>query len=138
MKNIEPLNDLFNIDPQASNLPADIKTPDTSIDKLNAYDLARQTLRKLIVKGEGTLDDIINLAKNSEHPRSFEVAGQIIKTMADTAKDLMNLHKQVKEIEEPTAKHSSINTQNNVVFAGSTADLMKLLHNKDEGKTIEQ
>lgn len=137
MRNIEQLNDLFNIDPQSTNLPVEVKTPDSNLDKLNDYDLARQTLRKLIVKGEGTLDDIMSLARNSEHPRSYEVAGQLIKTMADTAKDLMNLHKQVKEIEEPTKKQSSINTQNNVVFAGSTADLMKLLNNKDD-KTIDE
>lgn len=138
MKNIQPLNDLFNIDPIKTSATAVIPSGTKNQDQLNDYDLARQTLRSLIIKGEETLDDIRTIAKSSEHPRTYEVAGQLIKTMADTAKDLMNLHKQVKEINEPTKEKSGIGTQNNVVFAGSTADLLKLLNNKDDGKTIEQ
>lgn len=139
MKNIQPLNDLFNIDPMKTSAGAVLPSGPVEQDQLNDYDLARQTLRSLIVKGEETLDDIRELAKTSEHPRTYEVAGQLIKTMADTAKDLMNLHKQVKEIKEPTKGSSAaIGTQNNVVFAGSTADLLKMLNNKDDGKTIEQ
>ena len=80
---------------------------------------------------------MIELSKNSETPRHYEVAGQFIKTLSDVSKDLLTLQKQVKELETEESP-SRINTQNNVVFAGSTNDLMKLLGKKDDGKTINQ
>jgi hypothetical protein len=82
---------------------------------------------------------MIELAKNSEHPRTYEVAGQLIKTVSDVAKDLMDLQKKAKELkkDDPDGPRN-ITTNNNVVFAGSTAELMKMLGNKDDGRTIEQ
>lgn len=144
MKNLENLNSLFNINPTPDKESTEITVPellssDKSMDTEDDYQLARQTLRKLLVKGEYTLDEIINLAKNSEHPRSYEVAGQLMKTLSDVSKDLMGLQKQVKEIENANGTTSQqINTQNNVVFAGSTHELMKLLGKKDDGNTIDQ
>ena len=143
MKNIEQLNDLFNLDPQ-SDKPMELTTiPETlnsnkEMDQEDDYQLARQTMRKLLMKGETTLDELIELSKNSEHPRTYEVAGQFMKTMSDVSKDLLNLQKQVKELkaDDPQQK---IGTQNNVVFAGSTAELFKVLkQNKDNGNIIEQ
>lgn len=138
MKNIEELNSLFNLDPP--NLKEKLPVPiidNKEVEQQDDYDLARQTLRSLILKGEGTLDDMINFARNSEHPRAYEVTGQLIKTMADTAKDLLNVHKQVKDI-KGKENNQQIGTQNNVVFAGSTEELLKMLNKKDDGKTIEQ
>ena len=100
--------------------------------------MARQTLRKLIIKGSDTLDDVTNLAKNSEHPRAYEVTGQIIKALSDVSKDLLGLQKQVKELKTEDSSLQQINTQNNIVFAGSTNDLMKLLNKKDDSNTINQ
>jgi predicted RNase H-like nuclease (RuvC/YqgF family) len=68
------------------------------IDQEDDYQLARQTMRKLLMKGETTLDELIELSKSSEHPRTYEVAGQFMKTMSDVSKDLLNLQKQVKEL----------------------------------------
>jgi len=138
MKNIEQLNTLFNLDPPnpKEKLPVPV-VDNKEMDQQDDYDLARQTLRSLILKGEGTLDDMINFARNSEHPRAYEVTGQLIKTMADTAKDLLNVHKQVKDI-KGKENNQQIGTQNNVVFAGSTEELLKMLNKKDDGKTIEQ
>ena len=143
MKNIEQLNDLFNLDPIADKsmeltaIPESINS-NKDIDQEDDYQLARQTMRKLLMKGETTLDELIELSKNSEHPRTYEVAGQFMKTMSDVSKDLLNLQKQVKELkaDDPQQK---IGTQNNVVFAGSTAELFKALkQNKDGGNIIEQ
>ena len=143
MKNIEQLNDLFNLDPQTDK-PMELATiPETlnsnkEMDQEDDYQLARQTMRKLLMKGETTLDELIELSKNSEHPRTYEVAGQFMKTMSDVSKDLLNLQKQVKELkaDDPQQK---IGTQNNVVFAGSPAELFKALkQNKDNGNIIEQ
>jgi len=135
MKNMENLNALFNIEPTQT---TDLVLPSSNRedDKDDDYQLARQTLRKLIIKGEDTLDEMINLAKNSEHPRTYEVAGQLIKTMSDVAKDLLHLQKQVKDIETPSKNQGQIGNQTNNVFVGSTEELLKLLKN-DDGKTIE-
>ena len=100
--------------------------------------LARSTLRNLIHKSEDTLDQMIELAKNSEHPRTYEVAGQLIKTVSDVAKDLIELQKKVKDLKDGDPVSAKNVTNNNVVFAGSTAELFKMLKNKDDGKTIEQ
>jgi hypothetical protein len=136
MKNIENLNDIFNIDPMVetenTNLPSipENLNATKAMDQEDDYQLARQTMRKLLLKGEDTLEELINLSKNSEHPRSYEVAGQFIKTLSDVSKDLLGLQKQVKELQSDDPVQ--IGTQNNVVFAGSTSELMKLLGKKDD------
>ena len=143
MKNIEQLNNLFNLDPmteksmELTNIPEAMNS-NKEIDQEDDYQLARQTMRKLLMKGETTLDDLIELSKNSEHPRTYEVAGQFMKTMSDVSKDLLNLQKQVKELKTDDIQQK-IGTQNNVVFAGSTAELFKALkQHKDNGNIIEQ
>ena len=139
MKNIPELDKIFDIEPQmpAENVPA-IISDDKNLDQEDDYQLARTTLRNLIHKSENTLDDMIELAKNSEHPRTYEVAGQLIKTVSDVAKDLIELQKKVKDLKDGEPQSAKNVTNNNVVFAGSTADLFKMLKNKDDGKTIEQ
>lgn len=139
MKNIPELDKIFDIEPQmpAENVPA-IISEDKNLDQEDDYQLARTTLRNLIHKSENTLDDMIELAKNSEHPRTYEVAGQLIKTVSDVAKDLIELQKKVKDLKDGEPQSAKNVTNNNVVFAGSTADLFKMLKNKDDGKTIEQ
>jgi ATP-dependent protease HslVU (ClpYQ) ATPase subunit len=143
MKNIEQLNSLFNLDPTAEKPMELAAIPETmnsnkEMDQEDDYQLARQTMRKLLMKGETTLDELIELSKNSEHPRTYEVAGQFMKTMSDVSKDLLNLQKQVKDLKAEEAQQK-IGTQNNVVFAGSTAELFKALkQNKDNGNIIEQ
>ena len=92
------------------------------------FDQARQTLKRLIDKGESALDDMMTVARQSDHPRAFEVTGQLIKTVAETAKDLMSLQKAKRELQTPEeAKQQQIGTQNNIVFAGSTNELLRAL-----------
>jgi hypothetical protein len=140
MKKLQKLDALFNLKPMPEEASSDLIIPEKmnsnkSLDQEDDYQLARQTLRKLILKGDDTLDNLIELSKNSETPRHYEVAGQFIKTLSDVSKDLLALQKQVKDLEVQDSP-SHINTQNNVVFAGSTNDLMKLLGKKDDGKSI--
>ena len=129
MKIDDKLNEIFNLAPVEvkPELPVAITTDDD-------FDLARQTLRGLIQKNDSVISDIVSLARNSEHPRAYEVAGQLIKAQSEIAKDLMDLHKQKKDItgEEP----QTIQTQNNIVFAGSTSDLMKMI-SAQKAKTID-
>ena len=97
------------------------------------FDQARNTLRNLITKGEAALDGMMDVARQSDHPRAYEVAGPVIKTVGETAKDLLALQKTKKELqpqEEP--KPQQIGTQNNIVFAGSTTDLLRALKQKNE------
>jgi Tfp pilus assembly protein PilF len=133
MKNIPELDAVFNTAPMDDNrleLVIPPSNPGLNLDQQDDYDLARNTLRQVIAKGQNTLDDIIELSRNSEHPRNYEVAGQIMKTLSDTAKDLLELQKRAKDLKNTeTSSKASIGTQNNVVFAGSTAELMKMLKN---------
>ena len=132
------LSDIFNIAPATDTKFPTIPAPARERDQEDDYQLARSMMRKLIYKGEDALDDAVELAKNSEHPRAYEVAGQMIKTMSDVAKDLLNLQKQAKDLsrkEEEEVKQ--IGTQNNIVFAGSTQDLLKMLKD-DNANTIDE
>lgn len=141
MKNLKKLDDLFDLESIPEKTSTDLIIPEKmnsnkTLDQEDDYQLARQTLRKLIMKGDDTLDNLIELSKNSETPRHYEVAGQFIKTLSDVSKDLLALQKQVKDLDQQESP-SHINTQNNVVFAGSTNELMKLLGKKDNGKPID-
>ena len=90
------------------------------------YDYTRANLYSLIEKGQESLNGIMELAGESASPRAYEVAGQIIKSVADTTDKLMELQKKVKEVDEEKAKGPSQVT-NNAVFVGSTSDLSKML-----------
>jgi tetrahydrodipicolinate N-succinyltransferase len=90
------------------------------------YDYTRANLYSLIEKGQETLNGIMELAGESASPRAYEVAGQIIKSVADTTDKLMDLQKKVKEVDEDNHKTTN-NVTNNAVFVGSTSDLSKML-----------
>jgi hypothetical protein len=129
---MEKLNEIFNIEEHRKDVPVLI-----SNDIEDDYDLARRTLREVITKGSSALDDALMLARSSEHPRAYEVTGQIMKTVSDVAKDLLALQKQKQDIEKP-AKDAlpQIGQQNNIVFAGSTEDLLRMIKQQDV-KTID-
>jgi len=90
------------------------------------YDYTRANLYSLIEKGQESLNGIMELAGESASPRAYEVAGQIIKSVADTTDKLMELQKKLKEVDEDKQKTTN-NVTNNAVFVGSTSDLSKML-----------
>ncbi len=90
------------------------------------YEYTRGNLYSLIEKGQEAVDGILDLAQQSDQPRAFEVAGQLIKHVGDVADKLVDLQKKVNEIENPK-KSKEVNTTNNTMFVGSTADLAKFL-----------
>ena len=90
------------------------------------YEYSRGNLYSLIEKGQEAVDGILELAQESDQPRAYEVAGQLIKHVGDVADKLVDLQKKVNDIEAPT-KTKEINTTNNTMFVGSTADLAKFL-----------
>lgn len=122
----------FNTAPSALPARVDAGLPaPTNVD--DDFDQARQTLRNLLNKGEAALDGMMDVARQSDHPRAYEVTGQLIKTVAETAKDLLALQKVRRELQTPEeVKQQQIGTQNNIVFAGSTTELIKALRNKSE------
>lgn len=99
------------------------------------YDYSRATYYELIEKGKESLDLMIEVARESEHPRAFEVLSGLIKNLSDTNDKLMDLNKKQKEIKTPSKQEAKQITNNNV-FLGSTTDLQRLLHKHDE-KVIE-
>jgi hypothetical protein len=136
MKKLDQIFDITPMEEGKKEYPLQNISTSKENDQEDDYQLARSTLRKLIVKGEVALDDMIELARNSEHPRTFEVAGQLIKTMSEVSKDLIGLQKQVKDLQDKPEEKQQIGTQNNIMFAGSTSDLLKMLKN-DNSKTID-
>ena len=101
-----------------------IRNVSDDIDK--DYDYTRANLYSLIEKGQESLNGILELAGESASPRAYEVAGQIIKSVADTTDKLMELQKKVKDIDEDKDKGPS-NVTNNALFVGSTSELSKML-----------
>lgn len=100
----------------------DTSTKDVKKD----YEYTRANLYSLIEKGQEALNGIMELAAESDSPRAYEVAGQILKSVGDTTDKLLDLQKKVKDIEEVTGKTTN-NVTNNAVFVGSTTELQKLL-----------
>ena len=96
------------------------------------YELARTTYKDLIQTGMRSLDVLAELARESEHPRAFEVLSRAIKDVGDTTDKLMELQKNKKALnkeEEETEKKRLVT--NNNLFVGSTADLQKMILDKD-------
>tara|TARA_A100001035_G_scaffold183165_1_gene145819 strand:+ start:4198 stop:4629 length:432 start_codon:yes stop_codon:yes gene_type:complete len=91
------------------------------------YEYTRANLYSLIEKGQEAINGIMELAGESASPRAYEVAGQLIKSVADTTDKLADLQKKLKDLEEDTTKKGPNNVTNNALFVGSTSELSKLL-----------
>ena len=98
----------------------------------NDYKHVRGNLRDLIDVGQDAIDGILSVAQDSDSPRAYEVAGQMIKAVADMNKDLMDLHNKMKVItkEETTINHNT----NNSIYVGSTSDLQDLINQSRSAK----
>ena len=96
------------------------------------YKYTRNTLYGLVERGQDAIEGILDLAKESEHPRTYEVAGQLIKTVSETSEKLLQIQKMMDDLEDDRPKNQ---TTNQNLFVGSTAELQKLL--KDNAKTKE-
>lgn len=96
-----------------------------SDDPQKDYEYSRAQLYNLVEKGQEAVSGILELAQDSQHPRAFEVAGQLIKSVGDVTDKLIDLQKKMKDMEKPQG--GAPKTVNNALFVGSTADLQKLL-----------
>ncbi len=138
------LDDAFNITPTEVEVdqtevkePVGIQKPDrlTKDDIEKDYEYTRGNLYSIIEKGQEAINGILELAQDSEMPRAYEVAGQLIKSVSDATDKLMDLQKKVKDVNEDSSSKGP-STVNNALFVGSTAELAKLLKNgaKQEDK----
>ena len=127
------LDKTFNITPEV------VEEESKSIERVNPppdrltkseitrdYEYTRGNLYSIIEKGQEAIDGILELAQESEMPRAYEVAGQLIKSVSDATDKLMDLQKKLKDVEEEKQSKGP-NTVNNSLFVGSTAELAKML-----------
>ena len=126
-KGYDSLNDTFNTDDSVE-VDSIVKAEDVikPNDVNKDYDYTRGNLYSLIEKGQEAINGIMEVAGETASPRAYEVAGQLIKTVADTTDKLADLHKKIKDIEDDNSKTQG-NVTNNALFVGSTAELQKML-----------
>ena len=128
------LSEILNIEPVKKQEVVSVQAEPQN-DTQTDYDLSRQTIRNLVRKGEEALDELLFVAKQSESPRAYEVVAGMIKNISEVTKELIDLQKKMKELNEDKPKSSSgVNVQN-AVFVGSTTELQKLLRQNKEQQT---
>ena len=133
-KNFDDLNDTFNtsgdvIKPEV--VESKIEKVKEGVDDIKKdYEYTRGKLYSIIEKGQEALNGVLELAQESEMPRAYEVAGQLIKNVADATDKLMKLQKELKDVNEESTKGPTNVT--NALFVGSTADLAKLLKSESQ------
>jgi len=103
--------------------------PNADID--DDFAKVRNNLHQIIHKGNDALDEALMVAKTSEHPRAFEVVGQLIKTMVDANKDLLDIQKKLKDLKKTDDHKASQNIQaENAIFVGTSAELQALINGR--------
>tara|TARA_Y100000592_G_scaffold85912_1_gene138586 strand:- start:37 stop:489 length:453 start_codon:yes stop_codon:yes gene_type:complete len=132
MDNYKSIDKALNINSEVVPTPENLVSKKGQIKKVEGqdigkdYDYTRGNLYSLIEKGQEAINGIMEVAGETASPRAYEVAGQLIKSVADTTDKLMDLQKKVKEVEEDTNKTTN-NVTNNALFVGSTSELSKML-----------
>jgi len=140
MENYESIDNALNISDAEivpSKKPVLKKEEVVKVNEIDKdYDYTRGNLYSLIEKGQEAINGIMEVAGESASPRAYEVAGQLIKSVADTTDKLLDLQKKVKDVKEENGSTTN-NVTNNALFVGSTSDLSKILkkqflNNKDK------
>lgn len=136
------LNDLFEI---AQDTPSIVenKTPsvvsrqggDLSGDIDTDYRYARENLYDIIENGSHALNELVEIAKASEHPRAFEVVASLMKTLTDANKDLLDIQSKVKKLKQDDTVQQGPNNVTNALFVGSTTELQSMLKDKLDNNT---
>jgi hypothetical protein len=123
-------------------LPAVVEAPvvpeivSTGDDIEDDYNLARTKLNSTLDQTDQALQGMLNVALASDSPRAYEVVGQLLKIKGDAAKDLLALQNAKKKLRQEDPKKQNIDTQNNIIFSGSTSDLLKALK-AEKAKVID-
>ena len=129
MENYESIDKALNIS-ETDIVPTKKVSPPKEVSKINEiekdYEYTRANLYSIIEKGQEAINGIMEVAGESASPRAYEVAGQLIKSVADTTDKLMDLQKKIKDVNEDSPSKTN-NVTNNALFVGSTAELQKML-----------
>ena len=135
----EKLEDALNINSEIIEAEQEVFAPvvisDSGADE--DFSKAKDNIAKLIEKGEEAVNGILQLAKESEQPRAYEVASTLIKTMVEANKELLDVHKQKKELDKEEYSGPAKAVQNNTVFVGSTKELQQQLLQLAKGARVE-
>jgi len=128
----ENLSDLFDVEPiqvveQKSTVPMIIDHDDPVVSDAQ---FARENIRELISKGNSAIDQLLLVARDTEHPRAYEVAAGLIKNLGDLNKDLLEIQKRKRDLAPKETAQSNGLSIDKAVFVGSTAELIKLVRNK--------
>ena len=135
MTKYEKLDEAFNVE------PTEVEVTERKIERIKSgsedikkdYEYTRGNLYSIIEKGQEAINGILELAQESEMPRAYEVAGQLIKNVADATDKLLTLQQKLKDVQEEKDTKGPT-TVNNALFVGSTAELQKLLKNNTPDK----
>lgn len=112
-----------------------MKDSDGNID--NDFEYSRQIYHDLLAKGSAALEDMMDVARATEHPRAFEVLSGMMKNMADINGNLLDLHKKKKDIRKNDIKELPAGNTTNNLFVGSTADLQRMLLKNESDNVID-
>ena len=125
------LNDVLDISSEIKEKTTQvIKSPPKADNVQTDYKYTRENLYGLVERGQDAIEGILQLSKETEHPRAYEVAGQLIKTVGETAEKLIDLQSKLKKLEGE--EQQKIGQQHNHLYVGSTSELQKFLKkNKD-------
>lgn len=137
MTKYEKLDEAFDVEPTE----VEVEVTEKKIERIKSgsedikrdYEYTRGNLYSIIEKGQEAIDGILELAQESEMPRAYEVAGQLIKNVADATDKLLTLQQKLKDVQEEKDTKGPT-TVNNALFVGSTAELQKLLKNNTPDK----
>ena len=124
LNEILDIADEVNVEEVKKTLPAVPEDKDPDID----FETGRKNLYNLLDKGNEAIDGILELAKEGEHPRAYEVAGQLIKTVSEVSQNLLDLQDKLKKVKDIPDKGPKNVT--NALFVGSTTELQKMLKEK--------
>ena len=103
--------------------------PDLKQDLTDAYQQSKENLQGIIDQGKEAMEEILEIAKAGQHPRAFEVYGTLLKNMVDANKELLNIQKQIRDMDDEKKKQTGTNIDK-AIFVGSTSELGKLLKGK--------
>lgn len=115
-----------------SNLPVAIEGLDLTDDLKDAYEQSKDNLQELIDQGKEAMEEILAIAKEGQHPRAFEVYGSLLKNVVDANKELLNIQKQMRDMDNNKNKGGNT-TIDKAVFVGTPSDLNKLLRGEELG-----
>ena len=130
MSEFDSIDEALNVESsivEVDDTPKSIQKSEQKTDISKDYEYTRANLYSLIEKGQEAINGIMELAGEGGSPRAYEVAGQLIKSVADTTDKLIDLQKKLKDVEEDVGNKGPSTVTNNAVFVGSTSELQKLL-----------